>query len=115
MRPAAGIPWPHPFQAPSHARVHLKQAFARESSFTVEGDTAGGANVTLPEATATDIVDPAPIVSCDQAFGFFPLGLTTVNCTATDETGNQTNGSYTVTVEDNTPPNLTVPASLIPS
>ena len=29
MRPAAGIPWPPPFQAPSHARVHLKQAFLR--------------------------------------------------------------------------------------
>ena len=76
------------------------------AGITVEEDTTGGADVTLPEATATDIVDPAPAVSCDQSSGFFPLGTTTVTCTATDASGNSSSGSYTVTVVDTTPPYL---------
>ena len=70
------------------------------ANITVEGDTTGGANVTLPNATATDIVDSSPAVSCDQATGFFPLGETTVICTATDDEGNSSGASYTVTVVD---------------
>ncbi len=82
------------------------------ADISVEGDTTGGANVTLPNATATDIVDSAPSVDCDQSTGFFPLGETTVNCTATDAEGNSSGDSYTVTVVDTTPPDLTVPADI---
>ena len=74
-----------------------------------EGNTTGGANVTLSASTATDIVDPAPGVSCDQESGFFPLGKTTVICTATDSSNNQSQGSYTVTVADTTAPDITAP------
>ena len=34
----------------------------------------------------------------------FPLGTTTVTCTATDAHGNTATGSLTVTVHDTTPP-----------
>ena len=38
-------------------------------------------------------------MSCDPASGStFPVGTTTVNCTATDGSGNKATGSFTVTV-----------------
>ena len=77
-----------------------------------EGNTTGGANVTVPPATATDDVDPAPTVSCDGGSGFFPVGETTVTCTATDASGKSSApGSFTVTVVDTTPPTVTVPGT----
>lgn len=49
--------------------------------------------------TATDLVDPNPVVSCQPPSGsIFPIGVTTVNCTATDASGNVANGSFTITV-----------------
>ena len=41
-----------------------------------------------------------------------PLGQTTVTCTSTDAHGNSATTSFQVTVQDRTPPTLTVPASL---
>ena len=56
---------------------------------------------------AIDNLDPTPALSCNHASGSpFSLGITTVSCTATDAAGNQTSGSFTVTVEDTTPPTL---------
>ncbi len=50
--------------------------------------------------TATDDSDLAPVVACVPAPGtLFPLGETTVECTATDESGNSSAGSFLVTVE----------------
>jgi hypothetical protein len=49
--------------------------------------------------TATDDTDPNPAVSCAPASGrVFPLGNTTVNCTATDASGNVATGSFLVRV-----------------
>ena len=49
--------------------------------------------------TATDNVDPAPIVNCVPPSGStFPFGVTTVNCTATDSSGNTSTASFTITV-----------------
>jgi len=60
--------------------------------------------------TATDSGDSNPAVSCLPASGsMFPLGATTVNCTATDNIGNSSSGSFTVTVVDNTPPTISAP------
>jgi Ca2+-binding RTX toxin-like protein len=42
----------------------------------------------------------------------FPLGITTVVCTATDYAGNTDSLTFTVTVRDTTPPAVTVPAAL---
>jgi hypothetical protein len=50
-------------------------------------------------ATATDDTDPHPVVSCAPASGaMFPLGDTTVNCSATDASGNRATGSFIVRV-----------------
>jgi hypothetical protein len=76
---------------------------------TAEATSASGAVVTYA-ASATDLVDPAPVVSCTPASGStFALGTTTVDCTATDATGNESTGSFNVTVADTTAPALTLP------
>ena len=49
--------------------------------------------------TATDDETPDPDVACDPAPGStFPVGATTVTCTATDAYGNATTHAFTVTV-----------------
>lgn len=76
---------------------------------TVEAGTgrvraaATGTTVTWAAPTATDTVDPAPTVVCDPASGSsFDLGTTRVTCTASDDAGNTTTGSFDVTVLDAT-------------
>ena len=70
----------------------------------VEATGPSGAIVTY-SATATDIADPAPSVTCTPASGaIFVLGSTTVSCTATDHSGNSTTKVFTVTVVDTTAP-----------
>jgi HYR domain len=62
--------------------------------------TAGSsAVVTYPAPTATDIVDPHPSVGCTPASGSsFPVGATTVTCTAIDTSGNHSSQSFVVSV-----------------
>ncbi|HEY3035341.1 MAG TPA: HYR domain-containing protein [Streptosporangiaceae bacterium] len=68
-----------------------------------------GAAVTYT-ATATDLVDGSVPVSCSPASGStFALGTTTVNCSVTDSGGLTATGSFTVTVQDTTPPSLNLP------
>jgi hypothetical protein len=58
-----------------------------------------GAAVAYPAPTTTDVVDPNPSVDCLPASGsVFPIGSSTVTCTATDATGNQASDSFPVTV-----------------
>ncbi len=64
-------------------------------------------------ASAEDDVDGAITPSCDPASGStFPLGHTSVMCTATDAAGNSSGASFAVNVVDTTPPDLTVPADI---
>lgn len=50
--------------------------------------------------SATDEVDPNPVVSCAPPSGsMFPIGDTSVSCTATDAAGNSSSGSFTVHVK----------------
>jgi uncharacterized repeat protein (TIGR01451 family) len=73
---------------------------------TVEATGPDGAVVTF-DATATDDLDPNPVVVCTPPSGStFALGATTVNCTATDAVGNSSAGSFNVTVVDTTPPTI---------
>jgi hypothetical protein len=61
-------------------------------------DASGPAIVTF-NATATDAVDGELPVVCQPSSGStFPIGTTTVTCTATDSDLNTTTGSFTVTV-----------------
>jgi hypothetical protein len=82
------------------------------SDLTNEATGPSGAVVTF-EASAEDLVDGIVDVTCDHHSGdTFPLGNTTVTCTADDAAGNHASGSFLVTVEDTTPPQVTVPADI---
>jgi hypothetical protein len=60
-------------------------------------------------ASATDQVDPTVPVTCTPTSGSnFPLATTTVDCSATDDAGNTATGSFKITVQDRTPPKLTL-------
>lgn len=84
-------------------------------TLTVPGDvvaeatSAAGAVVNYPNPTATDDQDPAPVVACAPAAGSnFPLGASTVTCTATDRAGNGVSANFTVIVRDSTPPDTVI-------
>jgi hypothetical protein len=69
------------------------------SNMTVVTANPAGAGVTYAPPTATDLVDSSPSDVCAPASGStFPLGTTTVTCTATDATGNHAASSFGVTV-----------------
>lgn len=74
------------------------------------------ANCTASTTYTAVAADNCPGVgspSCSPPSGSsFPLGTTTVTCTATDASGNQGNCSFTVTVVDTTPPVITCPANI---
>ena len=72
---------------------------------SAEATSPSGANVSF---AANDNLDPSPtLTGCSNASGStFPLGDTDVSCTATDAAGNSESGSFTVTVQDTTPPTL---------
>ena len=68
-----------------------------------------GAPVSWQAPTATDENPANPQVSCDADSGdTFPIGTTTVNCSATDAAGNTASGSFTVTVQDATAPKISI-------
>jgi len=68
------------------------------SDITAEATSASGAAVTYT-ATATDNIDGPIAIDCKPASGStFPLGTTTVTCSATDKAGNEASGSFTVSV-----------------
>ena len=65
---------------------------------TVETSNATGTNVDY-SAYAIDDRDPNPSFACTPASGsFFPIGTTTVNCRAEDQSGNVATGSFLVHV-----------------
>jgi large repetitive protein len=74
------------------------------ADITVEATGPSGAVATF-SVSASDIVDGSTNVTCNHASGdTFPLGTTTVSCSSTDAHLNTGHGSFTVTVEDTTPP-----------
>jgi len=76
---------------------------------TKEATGPRGAIVTYV-VTATDNLDPDPDLFCLPSSGsLFPIGTTTVFCTATDLLGNVAQADFDVTVQDTTPPEITVP------
>ena len=75
-------------------------------AITAEATGPAGAAATYV-ATATDANPANPIVTCAPVSGStFPIGVTTVNCSATDAANNTANGSFTVTVQDTTAPTI---------
>jgi beta propeller repeat protein len=65
---------------------------------TVNATSPAGADVTF-HVTATDNLDPSPILSCTPPSGStFRIGDRSVTCTATDQSGNRSQASFTVHV-----------------
>jgi len=82
------------------------------ADITVEATSSAGAVVTF-SASATDLVDPSPSVVCSPVSGsIFAVGDTIVSCTATDALGNFDTKTFKITVEDITPPVITVPSDI---
>jgi len=64
------------------------------------------------DISATDNCDDSPEISCSPASGStFEIGTHTVNCVATDASGNESTCSFTVTVVDNQDPEISVSVS----
>jgi hypothetical protein len=77
------------------------------SNISVETPNAGGTAVTYSAPSATDLVDGDVAVTCDHASGaVYPVGVTTVVCSATDQHGNSAATSFTISVvfKPTTPP-----------
>jgi hypothetical protein len=71
------------------------------ADISADADGPDGALVTF-SATASDLVDPAPVVTCTPPSGStFASGATNVSCVATDAAGNVSAAqSFTVTVTE---------------
>jgi len=83
------------------------------ANITEEATSTLGALVTYA-ASATDDKDPSPTLVCVLPSGStFPLGTTSVTCTATDAFANTDSASFDVTVQDTTPPVVTDPPNVI--
>lgn len=79
---------------------------------TAEANSSSGTIVNFT-VSANDDTDPGAMASCSPASGdLFPLGGTTVNCSAVDTSGNRSEGSFKVSVVDTTNPLLTLPTGL---
>jgi hypothetical protein len=82
-------------------------------NITVEANGPSGSTVTYTAPSASDIVDGGLPVTCTPASGaMFPLGATTVNCSATNSSNQTGTTSFGVLVRDTTPPVLSVPGKL---
>ena len=80
------------------------------SGLTVEANGPSGSAVNYTPPTASDDTDGPRPVSCTPGSGStFPLGSTSVTCTATDLAGHQAEASFTVAVHDTTAPTLVTP------
>jgi hypothetical protein len=102
-------------QATSHGGTTSKSVTIKKDStppdltmpagITQSASVAAGRIMTFT-ANATDAIDPAPAVTCSPGSGGrFPVGHTTVSCTARDAAGNQTAKTFDVVLL--TPPSLT--------
>ena len=63
-----------------------------------------GATVSYPTATASGGTPPTTVVCTPASATFYPLGVTTVTCTATDSAAASVTGTFTIRVNDAEPP-----------
>jgi len=75
------------------------------ANIATQTPNASGTPVTFA-VSAVDAADGDVAPSCDHNSGdTFPIGTTTMHCSATDTEGNTSTGSFTVTVTVGSPPN----------
>jgi len=91
----------------------IAPTFPSLADVSAEATSASGAVVTYSTPVASDTVDTSPTVSClPESGSAFVLGSTTVTCTATDASDNESSRSFVVAVSDTTPPVLNMPSSI---
>ena len=83
------------------------------ANVVTEATQTAAAPVLLVSATASDGGSGVQSVTCPVGTQTFPLGTTTVTCTAKDAVDNPAAGTYTVTVRDTTAPKLSLPANVV--
>jgi hypothetical protein len=92
--------------------VNHAPALTLPPDITREATDASGAAISY-SVSATDDEDGVLAPTCSPVSGtIFPLGTTTVSCSATDSAGAAVNGTFTVTVRDTTPPIVSAPAAI---
>jgi hypothetical protein len=94
----------------------LPPTITAPADIVAECTSPTGTPVPLGSATASDQCDLTPTVA-NNAPALFGLGVTIVQWTATDDTGNQGTDTQSVTVQDTTPPVIScnAPATILPS
>ena len=86
--------------------------FGSTPDITVEATSASGAAVDLSGVSASDD-NGTPSIVCSPSSGTFPLGTTSVSCTATDTVDLTTStAGFNVTVQDTTAPSLSLPSNI---
>jgi len=88
---------------------HTPPRLVVPAGITFEATSLNNNTVLLGTPTVVDI---EPITVTNDAPKQFPIGLTTVTWTAKDTSGNISNGTQTVLVQNTTPPKLTIPANV---
>jgi uncharacterized protein len=74
------------------------------TDIAVEATQAGGAAVAFTPTASDEVDGPEPVICAPLSGSLFPLGSTTVTCSAHDASNNTASGTFTVTVRDTTPP-----------
>ncbi len=81
--------------------------FAPVADVTAAATSAGGATVGYPAVKAVDTASANVAVTCSPPSGsVFPIGQTTVSCTARDASGNSASVSFQVVVKRPVPPGV---------
>jgi hypothetical protein len=79
-----------------------------------EFEATGTLTITdLGVANVTDSVDPAPDVVNDAPPNGFPVGVTTIRWTATDDAGNSATKEQKISIRDTTAPSITVSGEVV--
>jgi uncharacterized protein YjiK len=100
-------------EAGSPGADNLAPTFANLPLDSTTEATGSTTSVPYSAPSATDLRDGSVAVSCTPASpGPFPVGTTTVNCSAADAAGNTATTSFHVTVADTQPPTINVPSNI---
>jgi hypothetical protein len=94
------------FFSPDSAPDTVGPVITTPGNLTVAGASSQGAYVSFDVSAVDAVSGNATATATPPSGSFFPIGITTVNVTATDAAGNTGNASFTVTV---TPPPLPAP------
>lgn len=81
----------------AYASDHTAPTLSLPDTISVRASSQGGATVVFA-VTASDPDDPATATCSPSSGSVFPIGVTTVGCTASDTAGNTSSGSFLVVV-----------------